>query len=69
MLPFIAGVAAGVTAILVFNNKKQIEKALFKGAAKAKEIATEAKESIAQKVDCLKSKDEEHPPKKEETTK
>lgn len=67
MLPFIAGAVAGAAVVLAFNNKKQIEKSLAKGAVKAKELASqgyekvkvkasEAKEIIEDKVECIKSK-------------
>ncbi|MDY0321206.1 MAG: hypothetical protein RBR23_05670 [Arcobacteraceae bacterium] len=67
MLPFIAGAAVGAAVVLAFNNKKQIEKSLAKGAVKAKElasqgyekvkdIASDAKDTIEDKVECLKTK-------------
>lgn len=71
MLPFIIGAAAGAAFVLVFNNKKQIEKQIVKGAVKAKEIASgslakakefasDAKETLSEKVECLKSKKEQN---------
>lgn len=67
MLPFIAGAVAGAAVVLAFNNKKQIEKGLAKGAVKAKElasqgyekvkdIASDAKDTLEDKVECLKTK-------------
>jgi hypothetical protein len=67
MLPFIAGAVIGVAGILAFNNKKQIEKGLTKGAVKLKKLveqtsektkvaASELKKSVEEKMDCLQSK-------------
>lgn len=67
MLPFIAGAVIGVAGVLAFNNKKQIEKGLAKGAVKLKKLveqtsektkvtASELKKSVEEKIDCLQSK-------------
>lgn len=67
MLPFIAGVAAGAVAVVAFNNNKKIRKTVNQSAKKAKEIAKEGyektkefagdiKETVSEKIDCLKAK-------------
>lgn len=67
MLPFVAGLAAGAVAVVAYNNNKKIRKTINKGAQKAKEYAKESyektkefagdvKESVGEKVECLKSK-------------
>jgi glucose-6-phosphate-specific signal transduction histidine kinase len=80
MLPFIAGVAAGAAIVVAVNNNKKIKKALSDGAKKAqgyaeqgydksKELASEIKSNVGQKVECLKSKKEQTSQTKDEETK
>ncbi len=72
MLPFIVGIAAGATAVVAFNNRKEISAKVSEGAGKAKKaaesgyqktkaLAEEVKESVGKKVDCLGSKAKETP--------
>jgi uncharacterized protein YcbK (DUF882 family) len=67
MLPFIAGVAAGAVAVVAINNNKKLRKKVNKSAQKAqefaqegyektKEFAKDVKETVVEKVDCLKPK-------------
>jgi len=80
MLPFLAGVAAGAAIVVAVNNNKKIKKAFTQGAKKAqgyaeqgydksKELASEIKSNVSQKVECLKSKKEQNTPVKDEETK
>lgn len=67
-LPLLAGIAVGSLAVLAFNNKKEIKEKVTSCATKAKEIAKtsidktkefakESKESVQEKLDCIKDKD------------
>jgi len=56
-LPLLAGMAVGSLAVLAFNNKKEIKEKVTSYATQAKEFAKESKESVQEKLDCIKSKD------------
>jgi hypothetical protein len=58
MLPFIAGIAAGVVAVVAINNRKEIKKKVIIGAEKVKEKASDVKECVVTKVENLTSKKE-----------
>jgi hypothetical protein len=67
-LPLLAGIAVGSLAVLAFNNKKEIKEKVTSCATQAKEVAKtgydktkefakDSKESVQEKLDCIKSKD------------
>jgi len=58
MLPFIAGIAVGVVAVIGINNRKEIKEKVIVGATKVKEKATDVKNTVASKVEKLKTKEE-----------
>lgn len=58
MLPFIAGIAVGVIAVVGINNRKEIKEKVIVGATKVKEKATDVKNTVANKVEKLKTKEE-----------
>ena len=58
MLPFIAGIAVGVVAVVGINNRKEIKEKVIVGATKVKEKATDVKECVVTKVENLTSKKE-----------
>ena len=58
MLPFIAGAAAGVVAVIVYNNNKKIRKEIKEGAKKAADAASGLKKCVEEKVSSLGSKKE-----------
>ena len=59
MLPFLVGVAAGATAVVAVNNSKKIKQTVIDGASKAKDTAIKVKDSVKEKVNCIKSKSED----------
>ena len=58
MLPFIAGIAVGVVAVVGINNRKEIKEKVLDGATKVKEKATDVKNTVVTKVEKLKTKEE-----------
>jgi len=58
MLPFIAGIAVGVVAVIGINNRKEIKEKVLDGATKVKEKATDVKNTVVTKVEKLKTKEE-----------
>ena len=67
MLPFIAGSAAGAAVVVAVNNNKKIRKTVAKGAQtakdfakegyeKTKEFAGDVKDTVSEKIECLKPK-------------
>jgi len=58
MLPFIAGIAVGVVAVIGINNRKEIKEKVIVGATKVKEKAVDVKNTVATKVEKLKTKEE-----------
>lgn len=70
MLPFIAGAVIGAAAVVVYNKNdkikntidnsaKKVKKVAGEGFEKTKEFAKDAKATVSEKVDSLKSKDKE----------
>jgi len=57
MLPFIAGIAVGVVAVVGINNRKEIKEKVIVGATKVKEKASDVKNSVTTKVENLKTKE------------
>jgi len=57
MLPFIAGIAVGVVAVVGINNRKEIKEKVIVGATKVKEKASDLKNSVTTKVENLKTKE------------
>ncbi len=58
MLPFIAGIAVGVVAVVGINNRKEIKEKVIVGATKVKEKASDVKNTVVTKVEKLKTKEE-----------
>lgn len=58
MLPFIAGLAAGAVAVVAINNRKEIKEKVIEGATKVQEKASDVKNSVATKIEKLKTKEE-----------
>lgn len=58
MLPFIAGIAVGVIAVVGINNRKEIKEKVIEGATKVQEKAVDVKNTVTSKVEKLKSKKE-----------
>lgn len=67
MLPFVAGIAAGAVAVVAYNNNKKIKASVNKGAKKAKEfvesgyektkeVASDVKATVDEKIECMKTK-------------
>ena len=59
MLPFIAGIAVGVVAVIGINNRKEIKEKVIEGASKVQEKAVDVKNTVVTKVEKLKTKKEE----------
>ena len=58
MLPFIAGIAVGVVAVIGINNRKEIKEKVIVGANKVQEKASDVKNCVVTKVEKFKSKEE-----------
>lgn len=56
MLPFVAGIALGATAIVAFSNKKEIKDVAQKGFEKTKDVAKDIKQTATSTVECVKEK-------------
>lgn len=56
MLPFIAGIAAGAAVVYALGNRKEIQKSLGEGASKVKELASDVKKNVSEKIECLGAK-------------
>jgi hypothetical protein len=57
MLPFIAGIAVGVVAVIGINNRKEIKEKVIVGANKVQEKANDVKNCVVTKVENLKTKE------------
>lgn len=76
MLPFLAGLAVGGAAVVAFSNKKELKEVAQKGYEKSKEVAGDIKKTATNAVNSVKDKvkkEEEKPvkttPKKTSTRK
>ncbi len=74
MLPFIAGLAVGVGAVVAYNNKDKLKEMANDGFEKSKEFAKDIKDSADGAMDCVKekmqkSKEEEEKAKQASTKK
>lgn len=69
MLPFVAGLALGATAVVAFSNKKEIKDAAEKGYEKTKEVAKDLKQTASSTVECVKEKMAKEQKPKTTTTK
>lgn len=60
MLPFIAGIATGVVAVVAYNNNKKVKEKVQQGACKVKEYAQtgleKSKETIEGVKKCIEEK-------------
>lgn len=56
MLPFIAGIALGATAVVAFSNKNEIKDVAQKGFEKTKDVAKDLKQTASSTVECVKEK-------------
>ena len=57
MLPFIAGIAVGVVAVVGIKNRKEIKEKVIVGATKVQEKASDVKNCVVTKVEKLKTKE------------
>lgn len=68
-LPLLTGIAIGSLAVIAFNNKKEIKERVVSCASKAKDLAKtsfkkskeyakDAKDSVIEKIDSMKSKEQ-----------
>ncbi len=67
MLPFVAGLAVGVGAVVAYSNRDKLKEMASEGYEKGKEFTSDLKDSASETIDCVKEKlDKKKTSKKEE---
>ena len=58
MLPFLAGLVAGVAGVVAIQNRKEIKEKMIEGASKVQEVAKDVTDKVINKPEKEKPKEE-----------